>query len=166
MMTLYALLFALLSLPASAWEPEVYNSACPEDGLGVTAIEPALPRLEDYAIFWIDADDTTVANAPAVTNYDDYSVDSSIDYDTTASTSPASQPLTDAAMHAVDFFSAVEPTVDFFITDDYTAAVTSPASNPHIDAPIDTTVDFSVDDEGWDFKLPATIDYSIEANAW
>jgi len=183
MMTLYALLIVLFSFPVSAWEPEAYNSECPEDGISMTAIE-ALPRLGDYyAIdFSIDADDTTVANAAAVPNYD-YSVDTSIDYDNTVAVIAAAMPNDHSVDPSIDpsigngttatvtspgygsLADAFGPVDDFFITDDYTSAVTAPGSRPLFDAPVDS-IDWFADDDGWDFGMPIVVDHSIRASDW
>jgi hypothetical protein len=100
MKTLYALAFACLAFPALAWEPEAYNSACPEYGPTVSATIPE-------------------------TLTDDYAFDGSIDYD------------------------------------GYTAAVSSPVSKP-----VDSTIQFSNDDEGFDFTSPAAIEFAIQASDW
>jgi hypothetical protein len=90
MKTLYALVLLCLSAPALAWEPESYNIACPEDGLTLSAIEPATP------------------------NYD-YAVDTSIDYDghTATVTSPANQPITEAPADPSIYFFSDDEGFDF-----------------------------------------------------
>jgi hypothetical protein len=105
MKTLYALILACLSVPALAWEPEIYNSACPEYGL------------------------TASVNEPATSIYD-YAVDDSIDFE------------------------------------GYTATVIPPASKPTTDTPIDSTIPFFSDDDGFDYTAPDAIEFAIQASDW
>jgi hypothetical protein len=105
MKTLYAIILACLSVPALAWEPEIYNSACPEYGL------------------------TAFVNEPATSIYD-YAVDDSIDFE------------------------------------GYTATVISPASKPITDMPVDSSIRFFSDDDGFDFTAPGAIEFAIQASDW
>jgi hypothetical protein len=58
---------------------------------------------------------------------------------------------------------SVDTSIDY---DDQTATVTSPASKPITEAPVDPTIHFFSDDEGFDFTVPGAIEFAIQASDW
>ena len=57
---------------------------------------------------------------------------------------------------------AFDGSIDY---DGYTAAVTLPAAKPTT-VPVDSTIQFSNDDEGFDFTSPAAIEFAVQASDW
>jgi hypothetical protein len=130
MKTLYALIFVCLSFPALA------------DVLDITPIGAD----EDYA---------AEASAPAPQPIEDHSFGAEVDfyvdeYNVGSVSSPVMKPIDEAELQGT-------PRDDDTMIEDeaYTAGVTSP-DTPTTEDPIKSGLDFLVDDEAEEFKLPAT----------
>ena len=116
MMTLYALLLFLFSLPASAWEPETYDAVDLLE-FGATAIEqtaPVLPKYDYATVNSMDSDEhIATVTSPAGNPLADVSIDPTFDFVaddfTAAVTSPIAKPITDAP---------IDTTVDWFADDE------------------------------------------------
>ena len=149
MRTLYALIFACLSLQACVEQSKT----------------PAIAtNINEYS--------SIIEFAGIVPLYDDY------DYTASITTPPAIKPIDGAEFEGTSRDSANTPwsstrnldqyVIDWSIDeDDYTAAVISPAPKPTTDAPIETRADFFADDGGWDFKVAPLMDlHAIQAKDW
>jgi hypothetical protein len=178
MKTVYALIFACLSLQACIGQSETptatnineYSSANEfattvptgdDHTAAVTA--PAIEEqpIENYAVdgdFYVDDDYNAAVTLPPAKPLEDYSFDAYVDFNVDDDTTglinaPAAMPLND---HSVD------TTVDRYAGGESTASVT-PSTTPKAE---DAGIDFYADDDSWDFQLPAAIDPSIEASDW
>jgi hypothetical protein len=159
MKTLYALFFVCLSVPALADVLDVMPIGGDEDDVATVSIPVPAP-IEDHSVgaivdFDVDIDVDNVASAttPAIEPDDRAELEgtSRADADATWTTPPTMDGATDVTVENAD-----------------DAAGMTSAPTPKVeDEPIDAGHNFSVDDEGREFKLSETIgERSTEAGVW